>query len=264
MFALFVLLAGPFRLHAGLSLTATPGADDFVLFDGTHAAALVVGTNEDRAVLRAAGDWVADVQRVTGVQPQLYHEAPAGEKVVVIAGTLGRSRLLDQLAAAGKLDLTGLAGQWESTVWQIVKAPLPGVDSALVIAGSDRRGTIFGIYEVSKTIGVSPWHWWADVPVAHQDRLALRGGLFKQGPPAVKYRGIFLNDEDFCLRPWAAKTFARRLSRKRKTSARKPTRRSLNCCCGCGPIISGPRCTPARRPSTPIPTTRIWRTVMGS
>jgi hypothetical protein len=207
MFALFVLLAGPFRLHAGLSLTATPGADDFVLFDGTHAAALVVGTNEDRAVLRAAGDWVADVQRVTGVQPQLYHEAPAGEKVVVIAGTLGRSRLLDQLAAAGKLDLTGLAGQWESTVWQIVKAPLPGVDSALVIAGSDRRGTIFGIYEVSKTIGVSPWHWWADVPVAHQDRLALRGGLFKQGPPAVKYRGIFLNDEDFCLRPWAAKTF---------------------------------------------------------
>jgi hypothetical protein len=207
IFALLILFAAQLNLRAGLSLASSPGPDDFILFNDARAAALVVETNEDRAVLRAAGDLAADINRVTGVQPPLIHGFSAGEKVVVIAGTLGRSKILDQLVAAGKLDLTGLAGQWESTVWQTVKDPLPGVDSALVIVGSDRRGTIFGIYEISEIIGVSPWYWWADVPVAHRDRLALRGGRFQQGPPAVKYRGIFLNDEDFCLRPWAARTF---------------------------------------------------------
>src|SRR5262249_30080905 len=78
---------------------------------------------------------------------------------------------------------------------------------ALVIAGSDRRGTIYGIYQLSETIGVSPWYWWADVPVRTNKLLVLSGGQSKQGPPAVEYRGIFINDEDWSLRPWAAKTF---------------------------------------------------------
>jgi hypothetical protein len=81
------------------------------------------------------------------------------------------------------------------------------VDAALVIAGSDRRGTIYGIYQLSEMIGVSPWYWWADVPEKQKKILALHGDIFKQGPPAVKYRGIFLNDEDWGLRPWASKTF---------------------------------------------------------
>ncbi len=90
---------------------------------------------------------------------------------------------------------------------QVVKNPLPGVECALVIAGSDRRGTIFGIYELSERLGVSPWYWWADVPVRKQNFIAVSGGAFQSGPPAVKYRGIFLNDEDWGLRPWAAQTF---------------------------------------------------------
>jgi len=155
-----------------------------------RAAAVLVETNEDRAVRRAAGDLAADIEKVSGARPEIVSES-AGNKLFVIAGTLGRSKILDALVAAKKLDATGVRGEWESYVLQVVKNPLPGVERALVIAGSDRRGTIYGIYELSELIGVSPWNWWADVPVQPRKTLALRGDGLRQGPPAVKYRGVF-------------------------------------------------------------------------
>ena len=79
---------------------------------------------------------------------------------------------------------------------------MPGIRSALVIAGSDKRGTIFGIYDVSEQIGVSPWYWWADVPVPHRAALFIKPGRYIEGEPAVKYRGIFLNDEAPSLTGW--------------------------------------------------------------
>jgi hypothetical protein len=208
---LLLLLAGctglsPTRAPLELSSAAPAGEGDFVLCDGTNAVSIFVEPTEDRAVTRAAGDLAEDVLRVTGVKPALATNG-AAEKQLIIIGTLGRSRAIDRLAAEGKLDVTGVRGQWESYVLQVVAHPLPGVERALVIAGSDRRGTVYGIYELSERIGVSPWYWWADVPVTRKNLLALRGDLFKQGPPAVKYRGIFLNDEDFGLRPWASKAF---------------------------------------------------------
>ncbi len=200
-----VILFSP-RAFGGLSLADSPGAGDFILFDGHHAASIFVETNEVRAVNRAAGDLVADVERVTGSKPELAPNAD-GRTNAVIIGTLGQSKIIDRLMAQGKLDVAGVRGQWESYVLQVVQNPLPGVAQALVIAGSDRRGTIYGIYQLSELIGVSPWYWWADVPVPRKHFVAIQGDIFKQGPPAVKYRGIFLNDEDWCLRPWAAKTF---------------------------------------------------------
>jgi hypothetical protein len=194
------------QASAELSLADSPGAADFILFDGQNAAPIFVETNDERAVIRAAGDLVEDVQRVTGTKPELASNAD-GKTNVVIIGTLGQGKTIDRLVAEGKLDAGGIRGQWESYVLQVVKNPLPGVERALVIAGSDRRGTIYGIYQLSELIGVSPWYWWADVPVKRKSRVALHGDIFKQGPPAVKYRGIFLNDEDWGLRPWAAKTF---------------------------------------------------------
>ena len=89
----------------------------------------------------------------------------------------------------------------------MVSNPLPNVERALVILGSDRRGTAFGIFTLSEEIGVSPWYWWADVPTPHQDALVIGPQSLQAGPPSVKYRGIFLNDEDWGLQPWAAKTF---------------------------------------------------------
>jgi hypothetical protein len=188
-------------------LADLPRADDFVLADGKTGPTIFVETNDERAVLRATADLAHDFERVTGTKPEIVNDFLAGEKTGIIIGTISESKIIDRLAAEGKLETNGVSGAWESYVLQIVKNQLPGVARALAIAGSDRRGTIYGIYQLSEMIGVSPWNWWADVPVARKSFLALQGDIFKQLPPAVKYRGIFLNDEDWGLRPWASKTF---------------------------------------------------------
>ncbi len=95
----------------------------------------------------------------------------------------------------------------EKYVMTVVAAPFAGVEEALVIAGSDRRGTVYGIYELSEQIGVSPWYDWADVPVSHHDNLSMEKGTYTAGEPAVKYRGIFLNDEAPCLTGWVKNTY---------------------------------------------------------
>ncbi len=122
-------------------------------------------------------------------------------------GTLGRNPKIDRLVRQGKLDVSRLRGAWESFVIATVANPAPGVASALVIVGSDRRGTAYGAYELSHAIGVSPWHWWADVAPDHHATISAAPGLHRFGPPSVKYRGIFLNDEDWGLAPWAANSF---------------------------------------------------------
>jgi Glycosyl hydrolase family 115/Gylcosyl hydrolase family 115 C-terminal domain len=190
-----------------LTLTDSPGADDLSLAIGETVGAIFVETNDEPAVLRAAGDLADDFARVTGTKPEIENQFAPDGKIRVIIGTIRKSEIIDRLAAEGKLETNGISGQWESYVLQVVKNPLPGLDAALVIAGSDRRGTIYGIYQLSEMIGVSPWYWWADVPVKQRKTIALRGDIFKQGPPTVKYRGIFINDEDWGLNPWASKTF---------------------------------------------------------
>ena len=208
--AVFLIALAPlagFAAALTVDFNHPPAPDACLLANSQTATPFLVETSTPPAVLRASHDLAQDIARVTGKTPAIATTAtPAATANLLIIGTLGQSPLLDQLAAAGKLATNGLTGQWESYVLQLVDHPLPGVDRALVIAGSDRRGTIFGIYELSARIGVSPWYWWADVPVTHRDSVALRGDRFQQGPPAVKYRGIFLNDEDWGLRPWAAKT----------------------------------------------------------
>ena len=124
------------------------------------------------------------------------------QRNVILIGTIGSSSIIDQLIRNKKIDVDTIRGKWESNLIQVVSNPLPGIASALVIAGSDKRGTIFGIYDVSEQIGVSPWYWWADVPVPHRDTLYVKPGKYIEGEPAVKYRGIFLNDEAPSLTGW--------------------------------------------------------------
>ena len=158
-------------------------------------------------VLRAAADLCSDFARVGGRKPALNtRDRPRGD-TVVIAGTLGRSAWIDQLVLAGKLSTADLAGKWESFVMVTVEAPLPGVARALVIAGSDKRGTIYGFYELSEQLGVSPWYWWADVPPKQRAEAYVRPGRYASGEPVVRYRGIFLNDEAPCLTGWAKEKF---------------------------------------------------------
>ncbi|NJK98213.1 MAG: glycosyl hydrolase, partial [Bacteroidales bacterium] len=108
---------------------------------------------------------------------------------------------IDQLVKSKKLDVKDIEGQWETFLIQVVEKPMAGVDRALVIAGSDKRGTIYGIYDVSEQIGISPWYWWSDVPVAHKEALWVKPGRYVQSP-SVKYRGIFINDEAPALSNW--------------------------------------------------------------
>lgn len=184
-----------------------PVGGAFPLVSSRQAARVYVDAMDYAGVQRAAGDLCADVERVSGVRPVLdVGGAPSGD-AVIIAGTIGHSELLDQLVRAGKIDVARLEGKWESFSISTVAAPLPGIARALVIVGSDKRGTIYGLYEISEQIGVSPWYWWADVPVRHRDEIFIASGKYEQESPAVKYRGIFLNDERPCLTGWAKEKF---------------------------------------------------------
>lgn len=158
-------------------------------------------------VLRATQDLQTDIERVTGLKPPLETtDGPPTENCVLV-GTLGHSGLIDRLVAAGKVDVFAIRGRWEASLTQIVENPVPGVARALVIVGSDKRGTIFGIYDLSEQIGVSPWYWWADVPIPHRTALFVQRGPQIRDQPAVKYRGIFLNDEAPALTGWVTEKF---------------------------------------------------------
>ncbi|MEI6861301.1 MAG: glycosyl hydrolase 115 family protein [Verrucomicrobiota bacterium] len=180
----------------------TPSAGSFALAQGASAAAIYVDPADWPGVVRATKDLQADVNRVTGVTPALPSDASALPATTIIIGTVGKSPIIDRLVREGKIDVSGIRGKWESFFLQTVANPLPGVSSALVIAGSDKRGTIYGIYDLSEEIGVSPWYWWADVTPRHADSLFVKAGKFAQGEPSVKYRGIFLNDEAPDLSEW--------------------------------------------------------------
>ncbi|HZZ58315.1 MAG TPA: glycosyl hydrolase 115 family protein [Opitutaceae bacterium] len=211
--AALALALDPSAAHAALGEPAqvrfAPAPDALPLVEAGRAAPVVVDPADWPGVLRAAGDFRADVGRVSGVEPQLLPAPPASGEELVLAGTLGRSPLLDGLVRSGKLDVSGIRGQWESWVTAVVAAPFPGVRRALVIAGSDKRGTIYGLYDISEQLGVSPWYWWDDVVPAHHDSAYFLAGRTLHGPPAVKYRGIFLNDEAPDLTRWVIAKFGR-------------------------------------------------------
>ncbi|MBC6608720.1 glycosyl hydrolase 115 family protein [Hymenobacter sp. BT188] len=200
-------LAGPTVPGAEVYVSTQKGKGGFTLAAGGKTAPLYASNSDWPGVLRAAKDLQADINRVTKLTPTFTTDkAPAGKEVVLI-GTLGKSPLIDGLVKTKKLDVSGVAGKWETFVLQVVEKPMPGVERALVIAGSDKRGTIFGIYDLSAQIGVSPWYWWADVPTPQQQALYVAPGRHTQGEPKVKYRGIFLNDEAPALSGWAKEKF---------------------------------------------------------
>jgi len=180
---------------------------DFKLVYRGQAADVVVSSEDFKVVQIASADFAGDVERVTGKKLLVRSIAHGASKHAVVIGTLGKSPLIDALVSAGKLDVAKLKGQWESFFIATVPNPFPGVAAGLVVVGSDRRGTAYGVYELSQAIGVSPWNWWADVTPRRKTNLVVAAGLRRFGPPSVKYRGIFLNDEDWGLQPWAAKTY---------------------------------------------------------
>ncbi|TCK73986.1 glycosyl hydrolase family 115 (putative glucuronidase) [Acidipila rosea] len=184
---------------------SSPGS--FTLVQAGAAAKLYVDSSDYAGVTRAAHDLQQDINRVSGVTPDFLQARKSLSGNVILIGTIGRSEVIDRLIREHKIDVSQIRGKWESTLIQVVSHPLPGVARALVIAGSDKRGAIYGIYDLSEQIGVSPWYWWADVPVRRQSALFVKDGRYIQGEPAVKYRGIFLNDEAPSLTGWVYEKF---------------------------------------------------------
>jgi hypothetical protein len=165
-----------------------------IVGNGTSAS-IYVDPKDWKGVIRATKDLSDDSKKVTGIALPVF-EITKPAKNAIVVGTIGKSRLIDKLIAAKKIDVSDIKGKWESFLIQTV-------DGQLVIAGSDKRGTIYGIYDVSEKIGVSPWYFWADVPVKKANELYVKSGRYIQDSPKVKYRGIFINDEEPSFAQWA-------------------------------------------------------------
>ena len=176
---------------------------------GNGAVADLVVDDEDRNTVRLAVRLFAeDIERVTGRKAGIKNSLESAASNCVIVGTLDHSRFIKQLIRRKKISVADIEGQWESCLIQSVERPFKGIEKALVIAGSDRRGTAYGLLELSKQMGVSPWVYFADVPPKKRDAILIDAGRFVQTSPSVKYRGIFINDEMWGLRPWAMNTLA--------------------------------------------------------
>lgn len=180
-----------------------------IVADG-KAAAIYVDPRNPETVRVAAEAFAADVEKVTGVRPALLtslDHGPSPNRLIVV-GVLGQSGEIDALVGADRVSTENVAGKWEAAVTAVVPFPNPGtpkIADELVVAGADRRGVAYALFAISRAMGVSPWNWWADVPVAHHAEVYVTAGEHKLASPSVQYRGIFFNDEDWGLRPWAAK-----------------------------------------------------------
>jgi hypothetical protein len=173
-----------------------------------------VAPNDLPGVKRVANDLAADFGRVLGVNGTVVVadwtstvSQKGNSRPIILLGTVGYSSLIDTLAGSKQLDTAAIANKWETFSYQVVQTPWDGRDKVLVIAGSDMRGTVFGAYDVAERIGVSPWHYWADVPPTRRQYIWATNTVHTEGPPSVKYRGIFLNDEAPGLTGWGGAKF---------------------------------------------------------
>lgn len=203
---LLAFKAGAFAKDNDGIVSENLGADRFTLISQSQPVSIVVANDDLKGIQIAARNLQQDFERVCGKKAELLDAPNADTKQCVIAGSL-ESPLIKQIAKSGKIDAGELKGKVEKYLMTVVSNPLPGVDEALVIAGSDMRGTIYGIYELSEQIGVSPWYDWMDVPAERHENLSIAKGTYTAGEPAVRYRGLFLNDEAPCLTTWVKNTF---------------------------------------------------------
>ena len=201
-----VLLGGMLLLSSSVALAQvslsqnSSGSNVFSLVGKKDKACVYYDAQDFEVVKTTAGLFANDVKEVSGQILGVATTKEAPQKNCIIVGTLGHNEWIDQMIAKKKLDVEPLKDRWESYLVQLVRNPLPGVDKALVIVGSDRRGAAYGLLSVSRTIGVSPWYWWADAPIVKKDQLHLKVDKYISKEPTVKYRGIFINDEDWGLK----------------------------------------------------------------
>jgi len=202
-FLAFIIMAGgSLPVTADLTFSEVPGG--FPIVGSSGNAVFLVDANDAEVVTTASRCIIRDIKAVTGKQLYLRNRESSGI-LPIMAGTIGSSSFIDSLIADGRVDTTGLTGVWEAYSLQLVESPMQGIDQALVIMGSTPRGTAYGLFEISRRIGVSPYVWWADVTPAPMTAIYVQGDKTQVEKPSVRYRGLFINDEDWALLPWAKK-----------------------------------------------------------
>ncbi|MBO8131320.1 MAG: glycosyl hydrolase 115 family protein [Candidatus Marinimicrobia bacterium] len=179
----------------------------FPLVTRKHATPILISQNDYKSILKAARDLSLDIEKVTDKKPKIIYNVAKKAKTLIIIGSLEKSNIIKSLIKSKKIDTSDIKDRWETYKICIVKKPFKGIKDALVIVGSDKRGTIFGIYDISLNIGVSPWYWWADVPIQHKDELYIPSDFVRVDSPKVQYRGLFINDEAPALSGWAYEKF---------------------------------------------------------
>lgn len=199
LFVLVLLTLVAQRSMAHTVLTVSETKSGFALYDKGKVATIYVDAGEPVAVRKAVSLFADDVERVTGLRPMLTSKETEAQ---VIIGTLGCD-FVDRLVKCGKIDVSAISGGWEQF---LIKTD----GNRLFVVGSDRRGTAYGLFTLSEKMGVSPWYWWADVPVERRSSLYVTADYVSKSP-SVKYRGIFINDEDWGLKPWAATNYEKDL-----------------------------------------------------
>lgn len=204
---IFLLLACVAGLMAQINLTNSPGNNSFALSTSEKATQIIVDNNDPISVTTAAKLFAGDLELVTGRKAEVKYVDDYDASTIVLVGTVENNELIKQLASSGKLNVSEIEGDWERYIIEVIDNPFPNVTKALVIAGSDRRGAAYGLFAISEEIDVSPWYWWADVAVERRDELHLDIEPVVSIEPTVKYRGVFINDEDWGLLPWAKHTF---------------------------------------------------------
>lgn len=213
LFVMLITVAVSFFTFGGVKedgnffVTEKKEKGSFAIYESGKTAPLYISSNDYPGVIRALKDLQADIKNVTNSEPELFTNEIPNSQIIIVAGTLGKNPFIDRLVAEKKINTDAVNSKDETFLIQVVENPAPEIKQALIIAGSDKRGTIYGIYNLSENIGVSPWYWWADVPVKKHSNLFVLPGCHSLGSPAVKYRGIFINDEAPALMGWAYEKF---------------------------------------------------------
>lgn len=208
---LLAACAIPAGAQVEISEQAT-ASTDFPLYDGGKSCEIYVDPEDFEVVKKTATLFAEDLGRVTGKNGHVtIGDKPGKGKNIVIMGTLGHNRFIDELVKQKRLDVSAIKHGWEQYTLKTIERPAKGIDRALVVVGCDRRGTAYGAFALSEAMGVSPLYWWADVPVKRKKNVYVKALDYTSKAPSVKYRGIFINDEGWGITPWASKTFDKEL-----------------------------------------------------
>lgn len=206
---ILLIVCIPFSAFSQITISNKTERNDrfFPIVSKAGVATILYEPSENILVKKATEFLASDIAKVTGIKPLISTVAKLETENAIIVGTVGNNPLINRLVAEKKLDVSSITNHWEQFIIQTVDNPAPGIRQALVIVGSDRRGATYGVFTLSEKMGVSPWYWWADAPVQKNDAIFLKKLRYVSDGPAVKYRGIFINDESPAFRYWAFEKF---------------------------------------------------------